>query len=159
MLDLLQQLRDIHVLSSPSWWPLAPGYWILAGLVIATALWLIIHYRRSGVRRAAQREFSELVSAYEQHDNALALATDVSVLLRRTAMTLEARDSVAAITGDQWIEQLEEIAHSDDYTFSSPVRKVLTKEIYKKNGDIPVDQLLKECRSWIKAIPSGRKAA
>ena len=33
--QLLSQLRDIRGLEDVSWWPLAPGWWILLGLCLA----------------------------------------------------------------------------------------------------------------------------
>ena len=39
--QLLQQLRDVHVPDSVSWWPLAIGWWVIIGLVALIALLLL----------------------------------------------------------------------------------------------------------------------
>ncbi|HET9483332.1 MAG TPA: DUF4381 domain-containing protein, partial [Xanthomonadales bacterium] len=50
------QLRDIHLPAEPSWWPPAPGWWLLAILVIAALVFLVRfawRKRRELRRRAA----------------------------------------------------------------------------------------------------------
>ena len=41
--ELLQKMRDIHYPGDPSWFPPAPGWWLVAALLIAALIWL---YRR-----------------------------------------------------------------------------------------------------------------
>ena len=38
--DLLSQLKDIHGAPAVSWWPPAPGWWVLALLLLAILFWL-----------------------------------------------------------------------------------------------------------------------
>ena len=59
----LSQLRDIHLPPPVSWWPLAPGWWLLLGtllLLTAIAFWLWRRRRRSNWRREALRELAQL---------------------------------------------------------------------------------------------------
>ena len=49
--DLLQQLRDLHLPADPIWWPPAPGWWLLAILLLVA----IVYGYRSLVRTIARR--------------------------------------------------------------------------------------------------------
>ena len=40
----LQSLRDIQEMTPPSWWPPAPGWW-LVGLILAALLFLVWRWR------------------------------------------------------------------------------------------------------------------
>jgi len=49
-------LRDIHLPAPLSWWPPAPGWWLLLTLLVAIALlggYLLHRYRRNALQRAA----------------------------------------------------------------------------------------------------------
>ncbi len=55
--DPLAQLRDIHLPAEISWWPLAPGWWLLIIVLAVTAGWIISNvvkrYRANLYRRQA----------------------------------------------------------------------------------------------------------
>jgi len=55
--QLLQQLNDIAAPNAISWWPLAPGWWLLIILVllslVALAYYLYAQHRASAYRREA----------------------------------------------------------------------------------------------------------
>ena len=40
-------LRDIHQATAPSWWPLAPGWWIVIAVVVAILVLQLIPYGRN----------------------------------------------------------------------------------------------------------------
>jgi hypothetical protein len=105
--DPLAALRDIHLPGDPSWWPPAPGWWVLATLLAALAFacarWLPRAWRRRGARRDALRE----LEALRRHRVAPALVAELSVLLRRVAMSRDLRREVAGLSGESWLAYLD----------------------------------------------------
>ncbi|MGB5338653.1 MAG: DUF4381 domain-containing protein [Gammaproteobacteria bacterium] len=109
----LTALRDIHGLDPVPWWPLAPGWWYLLGLVALVALaigiryWLIYHGPWLGWRGDARRQLRSLKKA-AQTEEPREVAGRLSELLRRIAMARTGRREAAGLTGDLWLHWLEE---------------------------------------------------
>src|SRR5690606_21829206 len=63
--DPLSQLADIHLPDAVTIWPPAPGWWVLAALVLVAAAFLCRHQlRRVLVRRRMNSALGELEQAY-----------------------------------------------------------------------------------------------
>ncbi|MEZ5787938.1 MAG: DUF4381 domain-containing protein [Xanthobacteraceae bacterium] len=102
----LEQLRDIHLPPGISWWPLAPGWWVLAGVVIVAALAVvgINHVRRRTVRYRALNELNDL--RRDENLGPVAAAERIAVLLKRIVLQRSATRSVGVEHGTLWIERL-----------------------------------------------------
>ena len=104
-------LRDIHGLDAVPWWPVAPGWWLLAGLLalllVAAAgrYWLLYHGPWVGWRGDARRQLRALKKALSVEDPR-AVAGRLSELLRRIAMAHSGRREAAGLTGDNWLQWL-----------------------------------------------------
>ena len=159
MQDLLEQLRDIHVPPPVSWWPPAPGYWLVALLMILGVVLLAWQVRRYRLRRAVAREFERLFTAYQQHHDARLLAQQTSVLLRRAAVTQRPRQEAAGVTGDAWLALLHNMVAAKAHQFSAPVAAALTHGIYRADGDLPIEQFIQECRQWIRSLPPAGRSS
>lgn len=111
-------LRDIHGLDAVPWWPLAPGWWYLLGLVAGLLLvlafrqWLIYYGPWTGWRGDARRQLRALKKALSQ-DDPREVAGRLSELLRRIAMARSGRREAASLTGDVWLHWLAEHDSSD----------------------------------------------
>lgn len=95
-------LRDIHV-PPASWWPPGPGWWVLAGVIVAIALAAAAGWswhRRSAPLRAALREIDDLAAAFARDGDAMALVDGASRLLRRVALRID--PGAAAHAGARW---------------------------------------------------------
>jgi hypothetical protein len=106
-------LRDIHGLDSIPWWPLAPGWWVVAGIAgfLLLAWFAIRWWMRNGLlgnwRTDARRKLRELKKALPKEDPRL-LAGKLSELLRRIAMARSGRLAAAGLTGESWLGWLAE---------------------------------------------------
>ena len=99
----LDQLYDIVVPEPASWWPPAPGGWILFFAFITLFSILLIRwlkkYRQNAYRRAAMAELKRAGSAAEMAE-----------ILRRTALAAYPRESTASLHGADWFQWLEKTA-------------------------------------------------
>jgi len=152
------QLRDIHLPDPVSWWPPAPGWWVLVALIILSFLavraFLKIHKARR-VRVAALKELELLSTGFTQMQDAHHLVKALSVLLRRICLSYYPRFDVAGLTGEAWLRFLdqhlgEEIGHGR--FCEDPGRSLITAP-YQAKAEIDGLGLLKLCRDWITALP------
>ncbi|MCB1875337.1 MAG: DUF4381 domain-containing protein [Chromatiales bacterium] len=109
--DPLANLRPYHLPSPVSWWPPAPGWWVLLGVLLALSLVSVRWWRRRKQRRAAAdralAELAELQAEYLREESAPGFAREVSKLLRRFALVAYRKDSVGGLTGESWLEFLD----------------------------------------------------
>lgn len=96
-------LRDIHAATAPSWWPPAPGWWLVgfaALAILAGVFWRHWRRRRQHARIAAM--FDQAIAAAPSRPQAVAA---MSELLRRAARL---RDPQAdRLQGDAWLAMLD----------------------------------------------------
>lgn len=82
-------LRDIHLPAEPSWWPPAPGWWLLAalalGVIVLAIGWWRRHRRVRGRQQRILDELERLVRRHREDGNPLGLLRDMHQLLRRVA--------------------------------------------------------------------------
>lgn len=104
-------IRDLHLPDAVSWWPLAPGWWFLAAILITTGLWLLWRYlqRRKfeAPKRYALRELARFESEYLKTHDTVALGKNVSNLLRRAMLAYAPRGEMAGLTGEDWLNWLD----------------------------------------------------
>lgn len=147
-------LRDIHLPDPVSWWPPAPGWWLLLLLAIVLPvllLWLRKTLRRRPINRRAARELQNIIHAHEAHEDKIRLVRELSILLRRTAMSYMPRQQSASVTGRQWVEQLNRL--SDNPAFDPELADILTTAPYRPHSDIDVDRLVEAANLWIQGLP------
>jgi hypothetical protein len=144
-----QKLADIKLPEPVSYWPPAPGWWLLLGtiiiLLIITPL-LIRAYKKRPVSDArikkqlktmAQREFERIKNDYKEHQLAHKALQQLSILLRRYALSIYPRQEVAALTDQQWLHLLDNI--TGDKQFSEQYAELLIQAPYQSEHT-PVDK-------------------
>ncbi len=152
------ELRDIHLPKPISWWPPAPGWWILLGLSILALvlIWTGRNIRRRyRVRVAALQEFKNLSEAFSQTQDVQALVNALSVLLRRISMSYVPRSDAAGLTGEKWLTFLDTrlCGQKREGRFRKGPGRVLIAAPYRPVNDVDGDALLGLCGAWIRALP------
>ena len=147
-------LRDIHLPEAVSWWPPAPGWWIL--LALAGTLLLLgwrwrKHLRNTRLRRAGLRRLNRMHAEYQRTGDLQRLAQQLSALLRRIALSRFPRHEVAALTGDDWLAFLDDALRRDGHRdgFRGKPGRLLIEAPYNPAYRDDPAQLLQLSRHWI----------
>ena len=143
-------LHDILSAPPPAFWPPAPGWWLVALLLLgalSVSVWrLTIAWRR---RRRLTRILSELDALETKPPEQV--AAQISVLLRRIALMCFSRSEVAPLTGIAWLDFLDRTGGNQ--AFSSGAGTVLATAPYASahmQTDFDKDALITLARHWIK---------
>lgn len=151
--DPLADLRDWHLPDPVSWWPPAPGWWlvaagILVGLVLVVRLWF--RWRgRTSLQLAARLELERLGRDLAADGDRRRYLAELSRLLRRLALARYPRAQVAGLTGDDWLAFLDATGGAGE--FSDGVGRVLVESAYRPTAEILFDpeRLTTLVRRWI----------
>jgi hypothetical protein len=131
--DPLAGLRDYHLPATLSWWPPAPGWWLLGLLLISglgvLAWWLARRRRCHAAARQAVQELQVLRERMAEQGDAGEFVRRLSILLRRFAMVSFSQRRVAALTGEAWLRFLDE--HGGDGRFNQGVGRQLAELPYR----------------------------
>ena len=151
-MDALQQLRDLHLPATPTWWPPAPGWWLLGCLVLAAITWLIWHYHERHTRRRPFRHARVELATIAQECRAGTLDsagfTDASnALLKRLFIHALKRPDLAALGGALWLATVE--AHVTDEQSREVLRRGLGVARYQPEFSTEVNALEPVVRSVI----------
>jgi hypothetical protein len=148
--ELLNTLRDIHAPPPVSWWPPAPGWWLLLALVLI-ALWVSWWvWRARPWRRQALRELQELELEFGATGDVANCVAQVSVLLRRVTLSVRTPATAAALTGDAWLKYLDQIGRMQQ--FQTGIGRVLITAPYARAESVDVPLLIELARRWMKSI-------
>lgn len=142
--------------------PETPGWWLLLGVIIASAAygaWVRRQrYLRNAYRREAQAALNSLEARVEEGDKSC--LRELAPLLRATALAAvdsSNRDSIAALRGKEWEEMLHQLAPR---LAPLPVA-TLNALAYGPLPQTPdkVDGLFEQLREWIAVHESANESA
>ena len=152
------ELRDIHLPADPSWWPPAPGWWIVAAIVLGLTTWAALALRRRADKRRWQKqiigEFERIAADPTFKARGPLLISEVSQLLRRASRLVD--PAAPSLRGKAWLGFLDSILGSDE--FSNGPGRALLEGPYQRDASIDVDALLNLARRWIKRVVETRVA-
>ena len=152
----LQNLNDIVLPASVSWWPLASGWYFLIALMLIALAWIgyrsIRRWIENGYRRAALHELQLLVQDIQDPEKRNTGLRQLPVLLKRTALSVHPREQVASLSGDDWYDYLNSQIDKPAFTESD---KSLLDRISYSTGDLnnidsqAQNALIEAIRFWL----------
>lgn len=143
-------LRDIHLPDPIGWWPPAPGWWMLVILMLAVIAWLFWRWRQQKhAEQGLESALLELERLQRQYGtNTKELLRELSVLLRRVAISQYGRQTVSGLTGAAWVKFLDDKAGKP--LFGSKLTHLLTEVPYRPETQAETKAVLQATREWIK---------
>ena len=112
LIQLLDRLEPLLIPDAVSYFPVTPGWWVVAALLLTLSLYACWrgcqHWRGNAYRRQALRELAEIANQDEGRR-----AAEIATLLKRTALAAYPRDRVAGLAGHDWAEFLRDTAARD----------------------------------------------
>jgi len=150
------ELRDIHLPDSVSWWPPAIGWWLVLLSVILLsilAFWLRKRWlkKQRSAKVLAHKKLEIIREEFLKHKDQKLLIEDLSVLFRRTCLSVFPRENSAGLTGEKWLMFLDDVMQ--EKRFSEGIGKSLVTAPYEKDPKVDVDELFTLCGDWIEALP------
>jgi hypothetical protein len=150
----LADLKPIHLPADPAWWPPAPGWWIVAALLLAALLVLgVFLWRKYRWRQWQETVLNEVDHAIARHNQRHLQIAGLSEILRRVALRRYPRERVASLHGAAWLDFLDRHGSADG-RFRQGDATVLANAIYRPPNNTdplrPGDPLVQLVRNWIR---------
>ena len=148
----LQNLNDIVVSQDVPWWPLAPGWYVLAVLLVGLLVFLgFRNWQKRKANRYRELALRELSGIRQQADPAA--LQKLPALLKRAALSAWPRGDVAALSGADWHSFLDRTAKMDH--FSSGAGELLDQLAYGGGkgmpaGDAGFDSVMEAAEYWLR---------
>jgi len=162
-------LRDIHLPPDVSWWPLAPGWWLLLILLfvlIGSGFLALSRYRRRHFKRIALRQLNLIEQQLQRDKNSSSCVQKVSKLLRHMAVLHYPAEQCAGLHGEEWLNFLNQHFSNDKKDcrpFSHDIGQLLIDLPYQppqKQDEQEAEEQFKKAlaliqlsRRWLKKLP------
>jgi hypothetical protein len=152
MTPTLPDLKDIHEPIAIGWWPPAIGWWILAVSIPLLIIFLVWFYKR--LTRKTALKTADKMLADIKHDKTRdpqQKLGELSMLVRRVAISVMPRAKVASLTGRQWLAFLDSSVKGAP--FSDGIGQLLADAPYRKSlsTEQEISQLINLCETWLKS--------
>jgi hypothetical protein len=149
--DLLSQLRDIHTVAPAPWWPPAPGWWVLAVLVLLLLVWLgrrmLARLRMHKRRKQMLGWVDHLNANIDPRRNPQAYLSTLNRIFKLVALRAFPDQPCAALNGQEWVDFLIEKMHGSPAAESL---KVLASGPYDPSPKFDHELLSGLTRRWIR---------
>lgn len=170
-------LRDIHLPDAVPFWPPAPGWWVLAAVVLGVLIALGVRRWLHRQQRAALRAIAALRTQLESGAPPGECVQHLSSVMRRFAMTTAhdgnereaatagahgarrarggkrlGREDVAGLVGTAWLRYLDSRWDRDE--FAAGTGRLLTAAPYARPEHVDrlhAIELTQLCAEWVKA--------
>ena len=149
--DRLSQLRDIHAAPAVSWWPPAPGWWVLALMLLVLLFWLgrrlLVRIRVHQRRKQMLGWVDHLNANIDPQRHPQAYLSTLNRIFKLVALRAFPGQHCAALAGQDWADFLT--ANMQNSQSAGPLN-VLASGPYDPAPQFDPDTMSELTRFWIK---------
>jgi hypothetical protein len=147
----LQQLKDIHLPPAIKMWPTSPGWLALYGIIAVLLAYLAyLAYRNQQRKKTVNYALAMLKKLALADPQEINIATEISILLRRTALHYFRREDIAGLTGDSWLSFLNRSGNTTQFTDGAG--RLLVDAPYRKDNPLELMPLFTLTQNWLMTI-------
>ena len=152
----LSGLRDLHIPTEPSFWPLAYGWWVLLALVLLGIIALLVCWYLWQQRPVVYALKCQKQIAKEPDD--FYFLKEISQLLKRVAIAAYGRPKIAPLSDQKWQDFLINVAPS---IFTKDQAHLIAFAIYQPDKKISLsrDDFNRAVTLWIKKVFKNKKSS
>ncbi len=167
--DPLSQLRDIHLPEAVTFWPPAPGWWVLLVLLL---IGLAFVYRQAIIAMIQRRKLANVLEqlndahahfttqaqdAEQRNQAGLKFLAEINSLLNRVVMVKYPDAPSEKLSGNKWLEFLDSFDNTSDFTQGAG--SSLAEGVYQRTFDADADALVALAKTWIEKRYQEKKPA
>jgi len=149
--DLMAQLRDIHSAPPVPWWPPAPGWWVVALLILAVLLWfgrqLLARYRVHQRRQQMLGWIDHLNATIDPQKDPQAYLSTLNRVFKVVALRAFPEQQCAGMAGEEWTDFLQRNLNAKQF---EEALSVLASGPYNPTPQFDSGIVSELARAWIK---------
>ncbi len=143
-------LQPILLPATPSWFPLAWGWWAMLAAVVTTLLCIVLYLRwrthRLRAKRTALKLFEKPIVAHTP--------SSAIELLRQAALCYFPRETIASLHGEKWYQFLD--LQLGEARFCNKMHEWQAALYQSKRSELDAE-LINDCKIWVeRALPPKR---
>jgi len=154
--DPMAELRDIHLPDAISWWPLAPGWWLLIIISLAAIAYicamLLKNYRERLYRRQALLRLHQIRDCAQQQQ-----LTALFELLKQVAASAYPHQYFASLAPRDFVHFLQNTCKMPIFKHSHDHWETLLYSDQQPPPEQLLEQLHSDAKLWIKQHPSAAR--
>jgi hypothetical protein len=146
--NLLAQLKDVHLPPPVSIFPLAPGWYILAILIILIVIFILYKSIKAYYKRKHDLAIYTILEQINNNPDCN-LIEETSLLLKRVARKKFPQQAPHLLFDQKWLEFLDATGKTSNFT-QGPGRVLLN--IYHKPQQSENNQLHQAVKAWLQEV-------
>ena len=153
--DPLAELRDIHLPDAISWWPLAPGWWLLITISLVAIVYICAMLLKGYNERLYRRQALQKIHQIQGHDQQHLIA--LFEILKQVANSAYPQRNFASLAANDFVHFLQNSCKTPVFKNIPDNWEALlysNRQASSEQQKQLMEQLHSDAKSWIKQHPN-----